>query len=191
MKKITILCVMAVLCLNFGALAQTKPDTLKAITIGDSIPASIMQQILKPIAGVKGTEKISLNSYAGKAIILDLWGSWCGTCISRFPHVDSLNKAYSDELQFLLVNTSSRDKDPKEVQAFVKRYLSDKANFSVPFISQSPAFNAVFFARALPHYVWIGKDRKVKAITDWLQVTPANIEKLIANQPLNLPLKLR
>jgi thiol-disulfide isomerase/thioredoxin len=176
--------------ISLTGFSQTDGGNL-ALKVGDKVPINILNQPLQVINSKAKKRFLTLSSYAGKAVILDFWGTWCGTCISRFPHVDSLAREYQNDMQFILVNTSSRDGDPKKVASFISKYLRERRNFSVPFVHQDALYKQAFFARALPHYVWIGKDGKVKAITDWTYLNPKNIQAFVSGVPLDLPVKLR
>jgi thiol-disulfide isomerase/thioredoxin len=45
----------------------------------------------------------SLNDFQGKLIILHLWVTSCGPCISVFPKLDSLQRKFNSQIQILLV----------------------------------------------------------------------------------------
>lgn len=189
MKKFILTIVLASLCLFFKANAQSQHNNIKPLTIGDTIPEAIWNMPLQVVNHPQGKKTITLNDYRGKLIILDFWATWCGTCISRFPHVDSLNKVYEKQVQFVLVNSSNRDSDKQKVQAFTSRYIANHPTLSMPMVFQQVAFNDYFPCRVLPHYVWVGTDGRIEAITEWTLVNKKNIETLIAGLPLNLPVK--
>ncbi|OKS85897.1 TlpA family protein disulfide reductase [Mucilaginibacter polytrichastri] len=189
MQKTLLIIVLAALCLNFRATAQGQ-NIIKPLVIGDTIPNGIWKIPLQVINERLGKKTITLNDYHNKKlIILDFWATWCGTCIAKFPHIDSLNRAYQNQVQFILVNTSNRDSDKQKVRAFIGRYIANHQALSVPIIHQKKSFNSYFPCHVLPHYVWVGVDGRIKAITEWTEVNKQNIESLIADLPLNLPVK--
>ena len=51
------------------------------------------------------SEKISINNYLGKSIILNFWATWCAPCRKEMPILDSLksNKVFKNT-EFLAVN---------------------------------------------------------------------------------------
>ena len=49
--------------------------------------------------------EISLDSYRGKTLFINLWASWCGPCRAEMPHISELYKSLENEpnIEFLLV----------------------------------------------------------------------------------------
>jgi thiol-disulfide isomerase/thioredoxin len=51
-------------------------------------------------------ENISLSNLKGKVILLDFWFKNCGPCIESVPHLNAINKKFSDKkFEVLGVNT--------------------------------------------------------------------------------------
>lgn len=181
-KKITALAVMAVLCLQITASAQKKAIT-KTYQIGDKVPDIQLNGILN-----HSTTQTKLSDFKNKAILLDFWATWCGSCIKSFPKMDSVEKQFSKNLQVLLINNSNRD-DLAKVKTFLEKFKTEHPNFSLPIVIGNEATKTLYSSGSLPHYIWIGYDRKIKAITGPEEVIHTNIERLVAGLPLNLPLK--
>ncbi len=173
---------MAVLCLNFSAYAQQKPSPSK-YQIGYKIPDIQFYNILN-----HNSNKAKLSDFRNKAILLDFWATWCGSCIKSFPKMDSLQQQFSKHLQVILIAGSSLDNQQK-IQNFLEKFKMEHPNFSLPMALANPGTKALFQSGVLPHYVWIGHDRKIKAITSADEVTQANLERLVAGLPLQLPIK--
>ena len=61
------------------------------------------QQLLKDIDGSELQQVI--ESYEGqKAVLLNMWATWCGPCIEEFPHIVKLQRKYEDRLQVIFVS---------------------------------------------------------------------------------------
>lgn len=57
-------------------------------------------------------ENISLSNLKGKVILLDFWFKNCGPCIESIPHLNAINKKFSDkEFEVLGINTWDSKKD--------------------------------------------------------------------------------
>ncbi|MEO6521558.1 MAG: TlpA disulfide reductase family protein [Mucilaginibacter sp.] len=190
MQKTLLTIVMAALCLNFSAHAQETTPNITALKIGDQVPDIIINNIIN-YKGLNGkcatTAKIS--DFKDKLLILDFWATWCGSCIKNFPEVDSLQRTFSTNVQFLLVNTKSTG-DKKEK---IERLFNDASRFdgkviNIPCIILDTLFDQLFIHQMIPHYAWIYKG-KVVAITSAEEVTNANIRSALQNDTLNLKVK--
>lgn len=50
-------------------------------------------------------QSISTDDLRGKALLINMWATWCGPCVGEMPELQELREAYGDELVMLLVNT--------------------------------------------------------------------------------------
>lgn len=53
----------------------------------------IVDFTLKDING----NNVSLSSFKGKYVLLDFWGSWCGSCRSKYPMYSKIYEKYKDQ----------------------------------------------------------------------------------------------
>ena len=61
---------------------------------------------------------VSLASFAGKTVLLNLWATWCAPCRSEMPALDRLQTAKgSDRFQVVAVNVDLRN--PERAKAFL------------------------------------------------------------------------
>jgi thiol-disulfide isomerase/thioredoxin len=66
---------------------------------------------------------VSLTDYAGKVLIVDVWGTWCPPCRQEIPHFVELHKKYRDKgLEIVGINYEHVEKDKvnETVKDFVK-----------------------------------------------------------------------
>jgi len=47
-----------------------------------------------------------ISSYKGKkAVLVNIWATWCGPCVEEFPDIVKLQKDYADKLRVIFVST--------------------------------------------------------------------------------------
>jgi thiol-disulfide isomerase/thioredoxin len=73
----------------------------------------------------------------GKVVLVDVWATWCGPCVKKFPHLVELHKRHAaDGLAVISLSTNSAD-EKAEALAFLKekgaaflnlRVADDEAN---------------------------------------------------------------
>lgn len=59
-----------------------------------------------------GPEKLGqvIDSYEGeKAVLVNVWATWCGPCIEEFPHIVKIQRMYEDRLQVIFVSADFPD----------------------------------------------------------------------------------
>ena len=61
------------------------------------------EELLKDASGVELQEIIS--SYQGdKAVMVNVWATWCAPCIEEFPYIVDLQKKYDGELHVVFIS---------------------------------------------------------------------------------------
>jgi thiol-disulfide isomerase/thioredoxin len=178
MKKIALLVVMAVLCLNFAIVAQTTSPVSTAV--GTKLPAAFWQSTHQFLDQTGKKQAIQLSTYKGKTILLDFWACWCGACINHFMELNTI-QANNPELVIIPVNTKlTRDTELRILELISgKKYPS--INLKMPTIIFDETLNKYFAHYGIPYYVWINADGRVKAFTQTMFVTDANL-KLLLNE---------
>lgn len=165
---------MATLCLFIGSVARTQTAALK---VGDKVPDIVLNNIIN----YKSTS-LKLTDFKGKLLIIDFWATWCGSCIKKFPLLDSMQTVHGDKLQILLVNSkSSGDTEQKVRTLFEKRKTAAGANFNLPIALHDTTLKALFPHSTIPYYVWIGSGGKVIAITSSAGVSASTIHAALKN----------
>lgn len=174
MQKTILTIAMATLCLFFKAQSQDKAVdiTAKGIQIGQYIPNVKFEEIHN-----YKTKTASIADFQGKLLILDFWATWCGSCVNAIPDMEKLQKQFDGKVQFLSVSY-----EPKEtVIPFLKRFHKGMPSM-IPQVTGDKVLSKFFPHIYVPHFVWIGKDGKVRAVTDMMDVTAANIEKMLSSE---------
>jgi thiol-disulfide isomerase/thioredoxin len=79
----------------------------------------------------------TISVYKGNILVVDMWATWCSSCLKRFPHMVEMNKKYTDKnVKFI----SLLLEDPEEPEAIenAKQFLiKQKADFDHYFMNEN------------------------------------------------------
>ncbi|GAB2613609.1 TlpA family protein disulfide reductase [Belliella aquatica] len=170
MKSQTIF--LLLLSFAFNATAQQK---LKPLDIGDQIPNLKFENVLNHPEG-----EILISDYKGKLLILDFWATWCAPCVASFPKLDSLDKAFGDDLAILPVTYQ----DKEEVEKLFARMPKLK-DIKKPMIYGDNILRRMLPHKTLPNYVWVNGAGEVVGISEGKDVTTENIRSFIDKGEIN------
>lgn len=84
-------------------LSHTKET---AETPPEEIPTAVEEGCLAPDIKLHYLDGSSaeLSDYRGKAVLLNLWATWCGPCVGEMPAFPRLQEEFGDQLQIIAVN---------------------------------------------------------------------------------------
>lgn len=165
---------------------QVAESGVNILQIGDKLPRnfSFGYDPLNP------EKKYTLADFKGKAVIIDAWATWCGACISKFPVMDSLSKAYDGDLEILLIGLLS-GATHESIRSFIEEFKEFNPDFSLIFLVEDPPLRKSFSFNSVPHYIWIDPNRRVQAFTRIDAFEHKHLLRLIAGLPVYVPIKTR
>jgi thiol-disulfide isomerase/thioredoxin len=102
---------------------------------------------------LKGTP-VHLKDYAGKAVVISFWASWCKYCLKELPILYNIQKAAKGRLQVVAINTEEEEIFEKLSRAM--RTLEIGMSYD-PDETASKAYGV----HGIPHMVVIGRDGKI------------------------------
>jgi thiol-disulfide isomerase/thioredoxin len=143
---------------------------------GQSSPAIIGEQLPDNL-NVEFNDRsapVMLSTFKGKLLILDFWATWCSPCVAMLPKTDSLQKQFSDKVEFIPVTYQ----DKMTVEAFTKR-LRESKNIQFHSVINDKKLNDLFPHSSIPFYVWIDQTGKVVATTEAKEVNENNIKEAL------------
>jgi thiol-disulfide isomerase/thioredoxin len=80
----------------------------------------------------------AITDNVGKVVLVDVWATWCGPCVKKWPAVAALNKTYRDK--GLVLVTASLDKGHRGYKINkVLDFLSDRGATGPNFVMSDPA----------------------------------------------------
>lgn len=168
--------VIVLLCLFeiHPGFSQEKP-----LLIGNKVPDLQFTMMINHQGDFK-----KLSDLKGRLILLDFWFSSCTSCLHAFPKLDSIQKKFKEQVQIVLINDF-------ENEAVIKRFYEKWGkrtgyNLSLPSGLSNKKIKELFPHQSDPHYIWIGKDGKIIAITESDQVTEENIHAILNGKDIVL-----
>ncbi|WP_297741405.1 TlpA disulfide reductase family protein [uncultured Tessaracoccus sp.] len=141
-------------------------DGAAGFTIGDGT-VTILEPAQRPDAPtlegpslMQEGERISTEDFAGKVVVVNVWGSWCAPCRHEAPELVEAYERVGEGVEFLGLNT--RDLTPAPAQAFVRT-----AGITYPNIFDPDGALLLGFGqlppKAIPSTLVIDSDGKVAA----------------------------
>jgi thiol-disulfide isomerase/thioredoxin len=94
---------------------------------------------------------VRLQDYAGKAVVVTFWASWCPYCLKELPILYNIQKAAKGRLKVVAINTEDEDTFRK-----LKRIMRT-LEIDMSYDPEGKAQQA-FGVNGIPHMVIIGRD---------------------------------
>jgi cytochrome c biogenesis protein CcmG, thiol:disulfide interchange protein DsbE len=103
---------------------------------------------------------ITLSELRGKAVLINLWATWCPPCEQEMPTIQKLYREYRDQdFVVLAVNVTAQD-NPLNILPFIERY-----GLTFPILlDETGQVSAVYGLRSLPTSYFIGRDGTIREI---------------------------
>lgn len=63
-----------------------------------------------------------VQSYEGdRAVLVNIWATWCGPCVEEFPDIVKLQKEYNDKLRVIFISADLKKDRPRVIE-FLKKH---------------------------------------------------------------------
>lgn len=170
MKKITLSVYFIAFIFNFCALAQN--NKLDYPVVGQPCPNFSLTNVKD-----YHKDRISLEDFKGKWLILDFWSEGCVSCIKSFPKINEIQQEFSNEIQFLLVGIPN-SRDSEAIQKLYSKH-QQKLMLDIPIVFDTTLAQR-FHVRTVPHLVVVDPNGVVKYITT--MVNREEVQKIINNE---------
>lgn len=149
-------------------------NDVRLLQIGDTIPEELWNLPMHVINHPEGKGTITLNDYReNKLIILDLWSTWCGTCIFTLPRTFQTVSKFSDEIA--LIPITDQSKDLIEPYLAKQKMLKSIPNFYS--VVGNNQFMYFFQIKSLPRAIVIDNRGIIITVTQPKYLTDESINK--------------
>lgn len=133
---------------------------------GNGTITTIAKGERSPAPELSGTtlsgEDRSLSDFAGRAVVINVWGSWCPPCRKEAPELAAAARELADkEVEFLGIST--RDNDKSTALAFERRFEVPYASIYDPAGELLLGFRETLPPNAIPSTLVIDRDGMVAA----------------------------
>ncbi|AHJ99626.1 TlpA family protein disulfide reductase [Hymenobacter swuensis] len=121
-------------------------------------PAQLTATKYAPVLTLRGLDGqlLNLQELRGKAVLVNLWASWCPPCVAEMPGLQALyNKVDKRNVAFVLI---SLDENPAKAQRLVQR-----RGYTMPVYFPTAPLLAPFDTQSIPTTVLLGPDGQVAA----------------------------
>ena len=151
--------VVAITALLFGGKFLTHPKNQGAAFYTDGLgPAegSPAPDFTLPVLEGANSKTLQLSSLKGKAVLVNLWATWCEPCKVELPWLVELQKKYGDQ-GFVILGVTSKDESSDEtILAF-----AHKMKMNYPILRGNSHVDDLYPAQGLPLSVYIDRSGRV------------------------------
>lgn len=133
------------------------------------------QATLKDTAGVAHT----LDEFRGKVLVIDVWATWCSSCLKKFPAYMELHNKYanSDEIEFITISIDRSNKKEHWKNTLLRFGLEGLTNLFPDCEEESP-FESQYHISGIPRYIVI--DQAGNIVTAYAPPPGEGLENIIA-----------
>ena len=125
----------------------------KLVTIGEKAPNSTFYTL--------ENEPVSISSYKGKLVIIDVWATWCSSCIKKMPEYMELKDKYKNnkDIIFLAVSIDQEEKTDLWKKTIENKDMHSLTNLIAP--GNKSSFSSDYFITGVPRYIIISKESEI------------------------------
>ncbi len=136
-------------------MSLPKPNAPAAPAVLTTLPPVVLDTELKALNGAP----IKLSNYAGKALVVNLWATWCGPCRIETPELVKLYKENrSRGLEVVGLSTENPDESEEKVRKFAQDF---EVNYRIGWATPEVAITLMQGRDAIPQSFVIGRDGRV------------------------------
>jgi uncharacterized protein (TIGR03435 family) len=147
----------------------------RAPVVGDPAPPLVFDEVVWPKAGGPDLRSFDRSRLAGRVVVLEFFGTWCGPCLAFVPHMNDVIEQTADlPVTILTIGNEGRD----ELQATAAKYAMKG---TIVRDANGSTFED-YWVGGLPAVVLIDAKGQVLAYTHPSQITRRALEDALAGR---------
>ncbi len=132
----------------FGALLFLSINAHAAIPTSGDIPPDYLGKTMDGAT-------VKVSDYAGKAVVVSFWATWCGYCLKELPVLNAIqNSKVKDLVKVIAVNTEDKFTF-RDASRTLRPYTIGLTN------DFDKVASTAYGVSGIPHMLIIGKDGKI------------------------------
>ena len=132
-----------------------------------------------PLKDANGKE-YTFAQFRGKVIVIDIWATWCSSCLAKMPDFIALSEKYkgNEEIIFLTVSIDRKEVRDSWLAAIEKRKMGNLLNLT-PECSEESQFESDYHISGIPRYMVIDKEGNI--VTAYAPPAGEGLDEIIMN----------
>lgn len=103
----------------------------------------------------KAGKQLSLASFRGQTLLVDIWGTWCAPCIAEMPYLAALQKQYAGRKDVRIMSIAC-DKKADRWKAYLAKHPTTWYQYLVT-EQGNKMLDDVYFCEGIPRFIVIDK----------------------------------
>lgn len=114
-----------------------------------------------PLKDTKGIEH-TFAEFRGKVLVIDVWATWCSSCIKKMPDYIALRESYKGkpDIEFITVSIDRRNVKASWLKTIKKKGMDDMLNL-IPDCPEESLFESEYHISGVPRYIVIDKQGNI------------------------------
>ena len=104
----------------------------------------------------------TLSEYKGKVIVIDVWATWCSSCLAKMPAFIEMSKEFANNsnVKFLTVSIDRKSVKKQWLATIEKRKMQELTNL-FPDCETESQFESSYHISGVPRYIIIDQEGKI------------------------------
>lgn len=102
---------------------------------------------------------LSLQSFKGQLLLVDIWGTWCAPCIEEMPYLAKLQDEYAARKDVRIMSIAC-DKKAERWKAYLAKHPTSWHQYLVT-DAGNKMLDEVYFCEGIPRFIIIGRDGNI------------------------------